>query len=73
MFLSIISSFRAFLQNGVSSTNLSLSENFGNMEPLAGQNQIDRFLRGLVKQPTEKVDFNFVEDVSVFFQMIYTN
>ena len=48
------------------SSNLSLSENFGNMEPLVGQNQIDRLLRGLVKQPTEKADFNFVEDVSLF-------
>ena len=52
------------------SSNLSLVENFGNMDPLVGQNQIDRLLRGLVKQPTEKVDFNFVEDVSCFFQMI---
>ena len=48
------------------SSNLSLSENFGNSGILVGQNQIDRLLRGLVKQPTEKVDFNFVEDVSFF-------
>ena len=46
------------------SSNISLVENFGNMDPLVGQNQIDRLLRGLVKQPTEKVDFTFVEDVS---------
>jgi hypothetical protein len=52
------------------SSNLSLVENFGNMDPLVGQNQIDRLLRGLVKQPTEKVDFNFVEDVSFLFQII---
>ena len=60
----IISSFRTFLQNGMKSSNLSLVENFGNMDPLVGQNQIDRLLRGLVKQPIEKVDFTFVEDVS---------
>ena len=58
------SSYRTFLKTGEKFSNLSLVENFGNVDILTQENMIDRMLRGLIKQPVEKLDANFVKDVS---------
>ena len=58
--------FRAYLQNGREFSNLSLSDTFLNVDVLSQENMIDRLFRGLVKQPVEKVDHNFVDAVSVY-------
>ena len=57
--------FRTYLQNGKAFSNLSLSDTFLNVDVLSQENMIDRLFRGLVKQPVEKVDHNFVDAVSV--------
>ena len=44
--------------------NQQLKKNFGNMDLLLQSNNVEKLLRGLIKQPVEKADSNFVDDVS---------
>jgi hypothetical protein len=42
---------------------LDLKDGFGNMDLLKERNMIDGLVKGLVTQPAENADGNFVDDV----------
>ena len=56
--------FRAFTRAGALRRNVELKNSFGNMDMLKQRFMIDALLRGLVRQPVEKADANFVDDVN---------
>ena len=56
--------FRAMSSVGRETFNENLKDNFGNMDLLKQRNMMDQLLRALVRQPSENVDGNFVDDIT---------
>ena len=55
--------YRAFGKNGARTTHQELKENFDNVNLLFPSENVDKLLRGLLTQPVEKADNNFINDV----------
>ena len=41
-----------------------MKRSFGDMDLLQQSNNVEKLLRGMIRQPVEKADSNFVDDVS---------
>ena len=42
-----------------------MKRSFGDMDLLQQSNNVEKLLRGMIRQPVEKADSNFVDDVSM--------
>ena len=47
-----------------------MKRSFGDMDLLQQSNNVEKLLRGMIRQPVEKADSNFVDDVSMIRQWI---
>ena len=57
--------YRSFNRNGKRTRNKQLRKSFGDMDILKQSNNVEKLLRGLIRQRAEKADANFVNDVRV--------
>ena len=56
---------RSFNRNGQRTRNKQLKNSFGDMDILKQSNNVEKLLRGLIRQRAEKADANFVNDVRI--------
>ena len=47
-----------------------MKRSFGDMDLLQQSNNIEKLLRGMIRQPAEKADSNFVDDVSMIKDLL---
>ena len=47
-----------------------MKRSFGDMDLLQQSNNVEKLLRGMIRQPAEKADSNFVDDVSMLKDLL---
>ena len=47
-----------------------MKRSFGDMDLLQQSNNVEKLLRGMIRQPAEKADSNFVDDVSMIKDLL---
>ena len=47
-----------------------MKRSFGDMDLLQQSNNVEKLLRGMIRQPVEKADSNFVDDVSMIKDLL---
>ena len=47
-----------------------MKRSFGDMDLLQQSNNVEKLLRGMIRQPVEKADSNFVDDVSTLRSLL---